>query len=124
MSRKHAAGVYVVQVAEDGPAVEGVPDRAVEVLGRDAVARLQHALDRRPPDWTDANEHDPGVTLLELAAWLTESILRGANGIPAAAEDALARLAVAALRSLEHRPLGEGCALRSVRRGTKADAPP
>ncbi|MGH2931357.1 MAG: hypothetical protein ACRDKK_00720 [Gaiellaceae bacterium] len=27
------------------------------------------------PDWTDQNEHDPGVTLIELSAWLGAGML-------------------------------------------------
>jgi hypothetical protein len=29
---------------------------------------------RHFPEWTDSNEHDPGLTLLELFAWLTENL--------------------------------------------------
>jgi Baseplate J-like protein len=34
------------------------------------------------PDWTNHNPSDPGITLLELFAWLTESLLYRANRIP------------------------------------------
>jgi LPXTG-motif cell wall-anchored protein len=27
------------------------------------------------PDWTDQNQHDPGVTALELLAWLAAGLL-------------------------------------------------
>ena len=27
------------------------------------------------PDWTDHNAHDPGITLMELLAWVTEAQL-------------------------------------------------
>jgi len=27
------------------------------------------------PDWTDGNQHDPGVTLLELFAWLGGALM-------------------------------------------------
>ncbi|MFL6617858.1 MAG: hypothetical protein ACJ8MH_04620 [Povalibacter sp.] len=28
------------------------------------------------PNWTDSNDHDPGITLLNLFAWLTDQLLR------------------------------------------------
>jgi len=34
------------------------------------------------PDWTNHNPSDPGITLLELFAWLTESLLYRVNRIP------------------------------------------
>jgi hypothetical protein len=46
---------------------------------------LQEALARIPvhnPDWTNFNDSDPGVTLLQLFSFMTESILYRANQIP------------------------------------------
>jgi hypothetical protein len=46
---------------------------------------VDEALARIPihnPDWTNFNESDPGVTLLELFAFLTESLLYRANQVP------------------------------------------
>jgi hypothetical protein len=46
---------------------------------------LDEALDRIPvhnPEWTNFNKSDPGVTLLELFAFLTEALLYRANQIP------------------------------------------
>src|SRR5215218_8086253 len=46
---------------------------------------LDEALRRIPvhnPEWTNFNEADPGVTLIELFAFLTESLLYRANQIP------------------------------------------
>ena len=34
------------------------------------------------PEWTDHNVHDPGITLIELFAWLTEQELYKINRIP------------------------------------------
>jgi hypothetical protein len=39
-------------------------------------------IPRFAPGWTDHNVHDPGVTLIELFAFLTESLLYRANRIP------------------------------------------
>jgi len=35
---------------------------------------LRLEVSRHFPEWTDSNEHDPGLTLLELFAWLTENL--------------------------------------------------
>src|SRR5919108_3224442 len=46
---------------------------------------LDEALRRIPvhnPEWTSFNEADPGVTLIELFAFLTENLLYRANQIP------------------------------------------
>jgi len=34
------------------------------------------------PEWTDYNESDPGIALLQLFAWLTESMLYQMNRVP------------------------------------------
>ena len=43
-----------------------------------------HALDiaRLCPAWTDHNVSDPGVTLVELFAWMTEMLLYRLNRVP------------------------------------------
>jgi hypothetical protein len=45
---------------------------------RDALARIPV----HNPEWTNFNESDPGVTLIQLFAFMTESILYRANQIP------------------------------------------
>ncbi len=39
------------------------------------VVESRALLPRSAPEWTDHNLHDPGITLLELFAWLTELLL-------------------------------------------------
>jgi hypothetical protein len=42
-----------------------------------------HALiPRYAPNWTDHNAHDPGITILELLAWLTEMTVYRLNQVP------------------------------------------
>ena len=48
-------------------------DLVVEALGRAAV---------HTPEWTNLNRSDPGVTLIEVFAFLTETLLYRANQIP------------------------------------------
>jgi len=43
-------------------------DKKFEVL----VAEATKIIPRQAPEWTDHNRHDPGITLVELFAWLTE----------------------------------------------------
>lgn len=52
--------------------------RTFEDLFREARLRIP----RYAPEWTDFNESDPGITLLQLYAWLTESILYQLNRVP------------------------------------------
>src|SRR5438105_4903325 len=53
--------------------------------GRSYQDLVDEALARIPihnPEWTNFNRSDPGVTLIELFAFLTESLLYRANQIP------------------------------------------
>ena len=49
---------------------------------QDLVDGGRALIPRDAPDWTDHNVHDPGVTLIELAAWLTESAIYRVNQVP------------------------------------------
>jgi predicted phage baseplate assembly protein len=53
-------------------------DRDFHSLVEEARARIPRYL----PEWTDWNASDPGITLLELHAWLTETILYRLNQLP------------------------------------------
>ena len=48
----------------------------------DIVAEALALVPRYTPDWTDLNEGDPGRTLIELYAWLTEMTLFRLNQVP------------------------------------------
>ncbi len=52
--------------------------RDFEDLFREARLRIP----RYNPEWTDFNESDPGITLLQLFAWLTETMLFQMNRVP------------------------------------------
>jgi predicted phage baseplate assembly protein len=49
-----------------------------EEIKRLALLRIP----RYTPEWTDFNENDPGITLVELFAWLTELMLEQMNLLP------------------------------------------
>ena len=55
-------------------------DRTFDQLVQEALARVPV----HTPEWTNLNESDPGVTVLELFAFLTENLLYRANRIPEA----------------------------------------
>ncbi len=48
----------------------------------DLVDEGRAVIPRYAPEWTDHNVHDPGITLLELFAWLTEQLIYRANRVP------------------------------------------
>lgn len=58
--------------------VRNLDDRNYKELLRDALARIPV----HNPEWTNFNDSDPGVTLLQLFAFMSESLLYRANQIP------------------------------------------
>lgn len=53
-------------------------DRQFQSIVDEAKKRIPHYS----PEWTDHNVSDPGVTLIELLAWMTEIILYRLNQVP------------------------------------------
>ncbi len=41
----------------------------------DIVAQARTLIPRYAPEWTNFNETDPGITLVELFAWMTEILI-------------------------------------------------
>lgn len=50
----------------------------------DLVAEAQQRIPRYLPEWTNFNESDPGIMLVELFAWMTEAVLYELNQAPTA----------------------------------------
>jgi predicted phage baseplate assembly protein len=48
----------------------------------DIVAQAKTLIPRYAPEWTNFNESDPGITLVELFAWMTEILLYRLNQVP------------------------------------------
>lgn len=48
----------------------------------DLVAEARERIPRYTPEWTNLNDSDPGMTLVKLHAWLTETILHELNRVP------------------------------------------
>lgn len=58
--------------------VPDLDDRRFQDLVDDAKRLVQ----QRCPEWTDHNVSDPGVTLIELFAWMTEQVVYRLNRVP------------------------------------------
>ena len=93
MPKYQYPGVYVEEVETGAHAIPGVdtPIDPKQLLSLVAAMRNLGI-----PRWTDFNESDPGVTLLELFAWVTEQLSYRANAISDRGRDVVLR-AVAAL---------------------------
>lgn len=59
------------------------PPNLVDQLYQDILTALQQRIPGYTPEWNDWNESDPGTTLLELFAWLGESMGYRLNQVPA-----------------------------------------
>src|SRR5215475_12798382 len=53
-------------------------DRSFDDLVAEARARIRLYT----PEWTDHNVSDPGITLIELFAWMTDILLYRLNQVP------------------------------------------
>jgi predicted phage baseplate assembly protein len=62
------------------------------------VSEARRSLPALAPGWTDYNAHDPGITLIELLAWLTESESYRLDNISDESYRAFLRLAGVVLR--------------------------
>ncbi len=60
-----------------------VSERRLDVRDfQDIVDEARRLIPRFCPEWTDHNVSDPGITLVELFAWMTEIILYQLNRLP------------------------------------------
>src|SRR5687767_693137 len=95
----------------------------------DIVAEALALIPRYAPDWTNHNPSDPGITLLELAAWMTDLILYRLNRVPEKNYVAFLNLlgiklrAPRAARALLQFNLVEGSNRQKVPRGTTVATP-
>jgi phage tail sheath protein FI len=107
-------GIYVTEVEAGVHPIEGVPTSTPALIGPDCLAHLRARIERLPPRWTGANRNDPGIALLELMAWISESLLYRGGRIPDRATRALSRVAAASLQSLQGCRLPKGSAVKKV----------
>ena len=88
-------GVYVEEVDAGTQTIPGVATSIDSVRLQALVAELEETVVAQVPAWTDHNDADPGVTLLELFAWLTENLLYRVDDIPERGRTAALRAAAA-----------------------------
>jgi hypothetical protein len=92
-------GVYVEEYEARTKSIPGVSTSTHDFITRSLASELREIVRRIEPDWTDHDASDPGVTLLEILAWLSETAIYRANAIPERGRRAAMR-AVAALATL------------------------
>jgi hypothetical protein len=88
-------GVYVEEVDAATQRIPGISTPIDRARLQSLVAELKKTVIAQAPAWTDSNDADPGVTLLELFAWLTEDLLYRAHDIPERGRNAALRAATA-----------------------------
>ena len=60
------------------PLAPNLDDRTFQ----DLVDEAKRLIPRYCPEWTDHNLSDPGITLLELFAWMTDLLIYRLNRVP------------------------------------------
>jgi len=48
----------------------------------DIVAEARTRIERYTPEWTDVNNNEPGMTLVQLFAWMTELLIYRLGQVP------------------------------------------
>src|SRR5689334_6636198 len=100
-------------------------DRAFD----DIVAEALRLIPRYCPEWTNHNASDPGITLIELSAWMTDVILYRLNRVPEKNYVAFLNLLgiklkpPQAARALVTFALADGAERQTIREGTQIATP-
>ncbi|HET6614060.1 MAG TPA: putative baseplate assembly protein [Kofleriaceae bacterium] len=95
----------------------------------DIVAEALRLIPRYAPEWTHHNPSDPGITLIELAAWMTDLILYRLNRVPEKNYVAFLNLLGITLkppqaaRALLQFALVDGASRQVIPRGTQVSTP-
>jgi len=95
----------------------------------DIVEEAISMIPRYSPEWTNHNPSDPGITLIELAAWMTDLLIYRLNQVPDKNYVAFLNLlgiklrAPRAARALTRFALVEGATKQRVPRGTQVSTP-
>src|SRR5512137_1020326 len=58
----------------------------------DLMEELRALIPKYCPEWTDHNASDPGITLVELFAWVAETLIYRTNRVPEASRWRLLQL--------------------------------
>jgi hypothetical protein len=97
-------GVYVEEIDGEPHPIPGVSTSLDAAALTSIAADFRRTMGSYAPGWTDLNESDPGVTLLELFAFLSENLLY--RDVPERGRSAVAR-AIAILGALAAAPLSD-----------------
>ena len=95
----------------------------------DIVEEAISMIPRYAPEWTNHNPSDPGITLIELAAWMTDLLIYRLNQVPDKNYVAFLNLlgiklrAPRAAKALTRFALVEGATKQRVPRGTQVSTP-
>jgi len=68
-------GVYVTEFALHAKPIDGVSTSTTPIDVAQAAAREARVPAEPAPDWTEHRPNDPGITLVQMFAWLGESLL-------------------------------------------------
>jgi predicted phage baseplate assembly protein len=100
-------------------------DRSFNDIVEEAISMIP----RYAPEWTNHNPSDPGITLIELAAWMTDLLIYRLNQVPDRNYVAFLNLlgvklrAPRAARALVRFTLVDGSVKQRVPRGTQVSTP-
>lgn len=75
-------GVYIEEYASHLKSIPGVSTTTEDASGRSLAVEIFEVVRRARPDWTGFDAADPGLTLLELIAWLSEMAIYRVDVIP------------------------------------------
>jgi hypothetical protein len=74
-------GVYLEESDAGVKPIPGVSTSTIDLeMARALVAAIQPIIERTQPGWTRFNDADPGITLIELFAWVVEGLLFRSGG--------------------------------------------
>ncbi len=116
-----APGVYVEEYEANAQPIPGV---STSIDGATARSLIDRFKDLAPHDWTGFNESDPGITLVELFAWLAEVLLYRTGGATDARREAALRELLPAGQSMQssrHLRRGRRRAIEESRLMTRVD---
>ena len=111
----HNPGVPVEESPSGAIPIEGVSTSTAVVLGVRLAKALEKFAEAEGRDWTDSGSHDPGVTLLEVFAWLAELLVYRQGNVPRGAIPHAARIATAALALIQEAELPRESVLAKIR---------
>src|ERR1700676_4811570 len=76
-----APGVYLEESDFGVKPIPGVSTSTIDIeMARALVAAIESTIERTQPNWTRSNDTDPGITLIELFAWVAEGLLFRSGG--------------------------------------------